>query len=242
MVHSSLEGFEAKKVAYQKLKIDTYDLPVAQEFDRLVTAGNFEEAAKFMGHTNSFETVSVFGLANHPAGWGTNTGRLLGQFGSWPVWARSQLMRMMSRGTMKNRVAASARFAISQGALKAASWSMGLNLSSWYLLPGAIGFRGGPLATAALNELNYVGGDERQQSVIHSATDLVNGNFTNSDASFLARQLMLGIPGSYAARDVYEASQMAAHGNNPISAAARMFGVRSTGAPSLLNPYGVKQP
>ena len=242
MTQSELGGAAAKRAAYKKLKIDTYDPPVAQEFDRLVTAGNFEEAAKFMGHTNSFETVSVFGLANHPAGWASNTGRLLGQFGSWPVWARSQLMRMIGRGTMKNRVAAGARFAMSQGALKATSWAMGFNLSSWYLLPGAFGFRGGPLATSVLNELNYIGGDERQQSVVHSFTDLVNGDFSKSDGSFLARQFMLGIPGSYAARDIYEASQMAAQGVNPISAAARMFGVRSTGNPSMLNPYGVTQP
>lgn len=241
MTHSNLGGEAAKRAAYRKLKIDTYDLPVAQEFDRLVTAGKFEEAAKFMGHTNSFETVSVFGLANHPAGWGTNTGRLLGQFGSWPVWARSQLMRMISRGTMKNRVASAAHFAMSQGALKATSWAMGLNLSSWYLLPGAFGFHGGPFATSILNELNYIGGDKRQQSVIHSVGDLATGDFTNSDAGFLARQLMLGIPASYAARDIYEATQMLAAGNNPISVFARMFGVRSTENPSLLNPYGVKE-
>lgn len=228
LVHGKFgEGVAAKAKAYRELAIDSYDVPVLKEFDRLVVEGKFEDAAKFLGRASSFETVSVFGLANHPAGWGTNTGRLLGQFGSWPVWARSQVMRLMSRGTMKNRAAATARFAMTQGATKAASWSMGLNLSSWFLIPGAFGFRGGPVAGTLGAAMDVIGGSERERD---QAVDV------------LARNWMLGIPGSFLARDIIEGAQMAGAGYNPISALARTLGVRSTEAPSMLNPYGMSQP
>src|SRR6266540_1273609 len=96
-------GDAAKVKAYDKLFMNSYDPPVQQFFDQLVREGRFREAADFLGKATSYETVSVSGLANHPLGWGTNTGRILGQFGSWPVWARSQLMRLASRGTARER-------------------------------------------------------------------------------------------------------------------------------------------
>lgn len=221
------QGPSAKTKAYKELLINTYDIPVGKEFDRLVGEGKFEDAAKFLGRASSFETVSVFGLANHPAGWGTNTGRLLGQFGSWPVWARSQLMRLATRGSAKERSAAMARFAMTQGATKAASWALGLNLAGWYLAPGALGYRGGPATSTIGSAMDVVGGSDRERD---RALDQ------------LSRQWMLGIPGSFLARDIWEGAEMAGAGINPISALARTLGVRSNGDPSMLNPYGVSQP
>lgn len=204
-------GAAAKDRAYNALLIDTYDVPVIKAFDKMVQQGKFEDAAKFLGRASSFETVGVFGLAQHPAGWGTNAGRVIGQFGSWSVWERSQLARLASRGTVKQRAAAISRFAMSQTATKAASMALGLNLTSWYLLPGALGFRGGPAVTAGSDLITLMQGSGQEKSLAEYR---------------LARSWMLGIPGSFLARDIINAADMAGQGYNPFVVAARAIGLR----------------
>ncbi len=206
-------GDAAKVKAYDKLFMNSYDPPVQQFFDQLVREGRFREAADFLGKAISYETVSVFGLANHPLGWGTNTGRILGQFGSWPVWARSQLMRLASRGTARERAGVMTRFAMTQSSLALASAALGLNLSSWYLVPGALGFRGGPAAGLIGTGQQYLSGSDKQQAEAKAQ---------------LLKAPMLTVPGSYLIRDIYEGADIMINGGDPVGAFFRSFGIRQT--------------
>lgn len=262
MMRSDLKPEAAKAAAYKKLKIDTYDLPVAQEFDRMVKAGQFEQSADFMGHANSYETISLFGYGDTPVGWNTNGGRLLAQLGSWSVWSRSQIGRMMSRGSTADRVGAMTRFAMTQTATKLASAATGLNLSSWYLPFAAPLFASGQSLSDAYHEFDtdkklslvkaallqatvgevgsglFAGGPAA--SVLQAAVQLGRTDKMDSDAlRQLGRSWMLGFPFSYFVKDIYDATKMAQQGVNPINIIARAFGTRSNTEPSPLNPFGV---
>jgi hypothetical protein len=258
-------GIEAKQKAYKNLFINSYDPPVAAYFDRLVTAGKFKEAIDFLGRATAFETVSTFGLANHPAGWGTNTGRVLGQYGNWPVWARTMLARLLTRGTPTERAGAAARYGMTQGALAAASIALGLNLSSWYL-PGA-----GPAFSAtrhlglAAQSYDEEQTDELQKaaaaivlgvpgsmmfrggpafSILGRAAAAAQGypQAEREAVSTLFQAPMLGVPGSYLLRDIYRANEMAQYGNNPVTVWLQALGIPSTEEPSILNPGGAELP
>jgi len=255
-------GDGAKSRAYDNLFLNSYDPPVAAYFDKLVTEGKFRDAADFLGRATSFETVSTFGLANHPAGWGTNTGRLFGQFGNWPVWARTTLARMLSRGTRAERTRVAVRFGISQGSLALASAALGLNLNSWYLPTAAPLVSAGQHLAAATDSYD----EEETAEYQKAATEIVLGVPGSSlfrggpafgllaaaigagqaypsaerDATRALTQLpMLGVPGSFLLRDIYEGATMAENGDSPVSAWLRAFGVRSTENESLLNPGGI---
>ena len=255
------KGAEAKQKAYDRLFLNSYDLPVAKEFDRMVTEGKFTEASDLLGRATSFETVSTFGLANHPAGWGTNTGRLFGQFGNWPVWARTTLARMLSRGTKAERARVAIRFGMTQGSLALASASLGLNLNSWYLPTAAPLFQAGQsLAAASQDYDDDVTKDMKQAAaaivlgvpgsalfrggpafgVIGSAIEAGQGTQAglNEGVRALSQAPLLAVPGSFLLRDIYEGVDMAQNGDSPVSAWLRAFGVRSTLDESLLNPGG----
>lgn len=255
-------GDAAKAKAYDRLFINSYDPPVAAHFDRLVTDGKFKEAADFLGRATSFETVSIFGLANHPAGWGTNVGRMFGQFGNWPVWARTALTRMMSRGTAKERAGVAVRWGISQGALAAASATLGLNLNSWYLPTAAPLVSAGQHLAAAADAYD----DDQTRELQQAAASIVLGvpgstlyrggpaldvvlkavaagsaypQAEREAARALTQLPLLLAPGTFLARDIYEGAKIAENGDSPVSAWLRAFGIRSTPDESLLNPGGI---
>jgi len=255
-------GDAAKAKAYDRLFLNSYDPPVAAHFDRLVTEGRFKDAADFMGRATSFETVSTFGLANHPAGWGTNTGRLFGQFGNWPVWARTTLARMLSRGTRQEKTGVAVRWGMTQGALAAASAGLGLNLNSWMLPTAAPLFSAGQHLAAATDSF-----DEEQTRELQLAAQAIVlgvpgstlnrggpvfgliGSAISSGQAFpsaeregvrtLTELPLMTVPGGFLLRDIYEGAEMAANGDNPVSAWLRAFGVRSKEDESLLNPGGI---
>ena len=255
-------GDAAKARAYDNIFLNSYDPPVAAYFDQLVTEGKFRDAADFLGRATSFETVSTFGLANHPAGWGTNTGRLFGQFGNWPVWARTTLARMLSRGTRQERTRVAVRFGITQGSLALASAALGLNLNSWYLPTAAPLVSAGQHLGAAAESYD----EEQTAEFQKAATEIVLGVPGSSlfrggpafglvasaigagqaypaaerDAARALTQFpLLGVPGSFLLQDIYEGAAMAENGDSPVSAWLRAFGVRSTENESLLNPGGI---
>lgn len=258
-------GEAAKAKAYNNLFINSYDTPVVKEFDRLVGDGEFKKAAEFLARATSFETVSTFGLANHPAGWGSNTGRIFGQFGNWPVWARTTLARMATRGTIGERTGVAVRFGLTQGSLALASAAFGLNLNSWYL-PGSLPLvRGGQSLGEAADSYD----EDRTKALQRAAAQValgVPGSFLfrggpgfgllqtaaevgtgtqqgESEGVRVAKTLpLLGAPGSFLLRDILRGVAMSQNGDNPVSAWLQAFGVPSTEEPSLLNPEGATRP
>lgn len=247
------DGVAAKRKAYQNLTIDQYDTPVIQEFDRLVTGGQYREAAKFLANASSVEIVSVLGLANNPAGWGTTGGRLFGQFGNWPTQMRSTIVRLGSRGSPKARAAALARYAMTQGAITATGAALGLAMGSWYLpFAGAITGVAGDISDAlnaedseemwesmraatargvfgtTIGSSLYAGGPF--VSMLEASANL--GNAYEGDDQQAIQELtnnwLIGAPMPLVAKDIVDAVGLLQEGYSPLRALARALSVRST--------------
>ena len=186
-----------KDKAYEILDLHSYDGPVAQAFDNLVTKGKYVDAADYLGRVTAVETAFIHGLSNHPYMWGTIPGRLLGQYGTWSMWARNYMFRLASRGTAAQRLAAILRFVASQAAIHAAGSVMGVNLHAWQVLPGLV-FTGGPIVGNTLDMVDLSGlrGSRRQRDQITSMLYNMEG-FRN-----------MFVPGSYAFHDWLLAKQL----------------------------------
>lgn len=211
------DGRISKQEAYSKLGMHTYDRPTQVEFDRLVTEGQFEEAANFLGMTTGREIAGVFGQANHPFGWGTNVGRLGTQLGTWSSWAVQFVSRGLSQGTKAQRLAFAARFAMTQAGLQTAGALFGFNFASWFVLPGLL-YAGGPLVQTSLLLFTAVSSPFGLDKAI--AKRRLRNLFPSLD-----NPRSLFIPGSYFAGDILRAFEQA---ENPVEA----FG-RATGIPLL---------
>jgi hypothetical protein len=48
-------------MAYEKLQMNSYDVPVAEGFDRLVIDGKMNEAAEYLAQSTGAETAFLFG-------------------------------------------------------------------------------------------------------------------------------------------------------------------------------------
>ncbi|KKM63786.1 hypothetical protein LCGC14_1507950, partial [marine sediment metagenome] len=139
---------EAKAKAYKEIGLDTYNLETKKTFDQFINSGEYERAASFLGQQTAREVLGVYGRGNHPWGWGTNSGRLITHYGTWPSNAMAFMLAGMSRGSKKQRLAFATRFAMTQAGLALASDAVGLNIHSWMILPGLF-FVGGPAVQTA---------------------------------------------------------------------------------------------
>jgi hypothetical protein len=194
-------GEMSKVDAYKKLFLNSYDRAVRLQVDKLVTDGKMLEAAEMLAMKTARDVTVPYGMANHPTGWGTNTGRLFGQLGMWPTWMKSVIPRWFARGTAVERLGVMSRFAASQGAIAMASSLTGFNLFSWYMLP-AMFFTGGPTVSAMLAVSNAFGGYSPYRRA--------------KARRELLQMATLPIPGSRAIGDWAEAVDLANRGHNPV--------------------------
>ena len=138
-----LRGEITKEIAYKRLHMNSYDIPVAEGFDALVKDGKMDAAAEYLAQSTGTETAFIFGMQNHPYLWGTTFGRLAGSLGTWSMWDRNYLTRLAGRGTPGERAASMARLGAGEMATFLAGRTLGFNMRSWYLIPGML-FAGGP--------------------------------------------------------------------------------------------------
>lgn len=202
---------------YKNVKLFTYDRPSQLEFDKIVNSGDVERAADYLGKETYREVLGVFGMANHPYGWGTNTGKLAGQFGNWPVHSRSFYLRGISQGTAGDRLGFATRFAMSQAAIKGASVVSGFNLYSWYALPGLV-FTGGPAIQTGLLAAQLASPFDTDRAIAKSRLQRMLPLMGEGPTSVGS----LFIPGSYAVNDIIKAFQQA---ENPIEFLGRATGI-----------------
>jgi hypothetical protein len=127
-----------KETAYRQIGLHTYDSPVRDGFDNLVTSGDFSGASDYLARVTSGETAAIHGLSNHPYMWGTPVGRIAGQFGMWSVWARNYMARLGANGDAGQAIGAMSRFAATQTAIFGAEKLLGFNLNKWYTLSGML--------------------------------------------------------------------------------------------------------
>jgi hypothetical protein len=230
---------------YKKAFLNSYDIPVAEAFDRLVIQGRMEEAAHFLAKATSEETGFVYNQANHPHGWETNIGRIAGQYGTWPVWMSRYLTRMASRGTRRELFGVYSRFAMLQGAIKGAEIATGFNFYSWYLSPN-FGYAGGPMvhAVVALGELLSSSNDNVKQQRTRDLLQLlpfvrnlklkelakINPmdprpfNIDNAIDWRWDKPGSIFLPGSFALQDWVSAFQLYDSGYNPVTSLGKGFG------------------
>lgn len=211
-----------KEVAYNNLDMDSYDGPIRKRFDDLVTNGKYEEAADFLGRTTASEMAFIHGFGQHPYLWGTNWGRLLGQFGTFPVWERNFAFRLASRGTTGARIARMTRYIAAEAATKLAGAASGFNVGNW-MMSYNMGFTGGPLVQTLLQQPAIWG--QRGTRAQHEAIGQLLNEF--SPGGFAS----MFIPGSYAFHDYMQAQILAdkGYGAIPVFGRALGFSVDQTG-------------
>jgi hypothetical protein len=223
-----------KPKMYDKLKLDTYERAVAVEFDRLISQQKFDEAAKFLARQTVEEQVGIYGLAHHPAYWGNNIGRTFGQFGTWPVWARLQGQRAISRGTYKHRAAALTRFVMAEAAWYGTGIALGINFNNWFIW-NALAFSGGPAAEFTEDVLKAIGGQGMDQNIAQGRLKRWLPYDPTRDRWNLKQ---LYIPGSYFLYDLNAAWKQFEHGENALSIAGRAAGLKTQEEQRL--PFGIK--
>ncbi len=207
-------GKQSLETAYRRIKADTFNEVVRNKFDALVQEGKIEEATRYLAKASQVEVAGRYGMGNNPAGWRTNRGRVLTQFGTWSVQRRTYLMRNLSEGSAGNRLAFAARFAMGQAALAFTGRFLGFNLGSWYTLPGLV-FRS-PILQHMINVGLITGGSERDRDRGITAFQRL---FPTSD-----HPASLYIPGSYAFYDVKKALTDPRI-EDPVRGIGRMIGI-----------------
>lgn len=190
----------------RKIKLDTYDEPVVREFINLVKTGmepkgSMDAAAHFLAVQTGYEQVGVFGLANHPHNWGTNFGRVMGQFGNYPMWLRTSLFRMATRGTVAQRMASVARFGAASYGTMLAGQSMGLDMSR-FNPTRALAFMGGPVEDILETINDAVGGYGPSRNMAQAKLKKMLP-YDPSSGTFNLKQIYL--PGSFFADDMAKA-------------------------------------
>lgn len=218
LIQDFRDGKITREQAYDRLGLHTYENPVAKHFDDLVVNSKDTDAAHFIGLATAVETNFFHGLSNHPYKWGTNVGRIAGQFGQWSMFSRDYLVRLASRGTPAQRSAAIGRFALNYAAIHGVGRLLGFNMRAWQILPG-LAFTGGPMVQVMADNIAMTGalGSRKQKEAI--------GMFWNQHTSFGGFRSMF-VPGSYAFHDILEAYAANKEGYNLIPVVGRGFGFK----------------
>lgn len=219
-----------KAAAYKKMMIDAYEPSFVREFDKLVDAAKYEDAANLLATQSQRMVTPTYGLANHPYKWGTNTGRLIGQFGTWPTWLATNLARMLTRGSAGTRFRILSRLAMTQAAVYLTGKALGFDLYSWFLLTG-LRWLGGPVVGTGRAVINLFSPSqtEQQQAKLELAR-LAPG---------LSDPRSLYVPGSYAVGDILQAFSLlgdpARRPTNPLEVVGRGIGIPVSKDPSWLD-------
>jgi hypothetical protein len=136
-----------------------YSEPVQRHFTKLIKDGQVAQAASMLGKYTGHEFVGRLGYATHPIGWGTNFGRLLTQFGQWPIHQLQTMAQLAAKGD----AGVYARGLATYTAVMGASIASGINLEQWTYSPTNYGYLGGPfvgltdaLAKASMHPDPYV--------------------------------------------------------------------------------------
>ncbi len=163
--HRSNKGEEALEALKRDGKVKTFDEVIEAEFDGLIRQDRFQDAEDLIGKSLSDKVHFLYGDANHPPGWGGVTGRLLGQFGTFPVQYLSHVTESLTRGTLKDRAEfLTAHSAINLGIVTAGAELFGADLESWAFLP-SLTYTGGPYADILLNTVSAIGGSDAEKSL-----------------------------------------------------------------------------
>lgn len=235
----NLMKFANKEIDARQLAKNTgltaYELPVRNEFMRLVLDGKTAEAAVYLGQQAGYKATPIYGLANHPQAFGTNFGKMMAQFGNWPRWYLGQMMELVSYGSVGERAARLARWTVMEQVMITAGAAAGFNLTSWGSM-NALAYRGGPLVDTWDTISGLMSGNRFMQK---QAADRIGrwfpGMSDDGEKAFIGH---IWLPGSYAAQGFYDAGMLAKRGFNPLVVVGRGLGLPANSAErSLLDRF-----
>lgn len=178
------------------------DKPVIDEFLRRATQSP-ERAARYLGFNAANVTQWLYGRGNQTWWMRTVPGRLVGQYGTWPLWYLDFLRRttrnMVSNGFGFEAVKFLGRVGIANAAfLGAIPAATGIALGKWSAVQSLF-YTGGP-------GLEALGGIATLQRGIGATLGDPDDPFAQSRISegsrILERTVRAFIPGFYAARDI----------------------------------------
>jgi len=219
-----------KAKAYENMMIDVYEPSFIREFDALVEGQKYEAAADLLGTQTQRMITPTYGLANHPYKWGTNTGRLIGQFGTWATWSVTNTLRMATRGSAATRFRVLSRLAMTQAAIYLTGKALGFDLYSWLLLSG-LRWLGGPLVGTGRALMNLFSPSEQEQALAKQEMARL--------APSLSDPRSLYVPGSYAVGDYLQAFGVLGdperRPSNPVEFLGRGIGIPVSKDPSWLD-------
>jgi hypothetical protein len=196
-----------------KIWLDTYDLPVINEFNRIMfTEKNAVKAAEYLGDISARELVGHYGAANQASAFRSKFGRLMGQFSQWNTMMLQNNIRMLRTGTLERKLGTALRFGVLMAASKKTQDETGIKLS--FYMPFVTNPRVGPVfsfmndvSTAASNNYDMqrqtAWGAVRKEldpwrTIIWNPTPLFLRNaamrYINGDDAALIGAEILGIP------------------------------------------------
>lgn len=189
------------KSALEKLKISskvkTFDETIEVQFEQLIQNGDYELAKDLIGKQLADDTFFLYGDANHPPGWTGVKGKLLGQFGTFPVQYLQYLGRGMTKGTARDRIEfAAIHSATNIGIVVAGDELLNTDLTSWAFWP-SLTYSGGPYAGAAINIFQLYSGSDAERSLAGRNLRMMFPTWDHPRSIFL--------PGSFAIGDLVEA-------------------------------------
>ena len=137
----------------EAVNLRRFDPSTQRAFNAFINDGTDEAAARLLARIDTREMAGTFLRGNQSPVLNTKLGKFFGQLGSWGMTNRSVMQQLLTRGTKKDALNATGRYAVTLLATAATGRALGLNLGRWALLPTSFVVGGGPL----FNAVNVVG-------------------------------------------------------------------------------------
>lgn len=184
-----------------RAKVNMYDPLDVERVRHLTEVGDYEQAVNHLGQVLSRETMTRYGYADHPAGWNSVTGRLFGQFGTWPVQYKDYLLQGVTRGSAKDRAEFVALHSAITGGTIAAGGVLGVNLQNW---TGMSFYTGGPFADLTIDVVRSINGSDAERQLARSN---LYGNVPVLGWMETGNPRSVFLPGSYMIGDMSRAGE-----------------------------------
>jgi len=143
----------------EKSKVDMRDAkdgPFLKMLREQLDQGRLGDAAHRAGMELMYSTQFMYSRGNVPYMMQSTTGRLLGQYGTWPAWFTEHMRGTMLRGSPMNRVKTLSRFvAINAAIYEAGTEVFGVDTGKWTFF-SPLGYQGGPLLQIGLHGMAAV--------------------------------------------------------------------------------------
>lgn len=133
--------------------MDLYPTEVEATFMKMINESkDFEGAIDYIAQRTGEMVVGQYGMLNNPMLYATKPGKVLGQFGQWPLWMLNAMGEGVTAGTSKE-MALRASFIIgSSAAALYATDQVGVDFDRWTLNPlGMLPFGSAPMAQLITN-------------------------------------------------------------------------------------------